>query len=123
MTALQQDNEFEGSFRLEFMGELTADILFDASSFKMQSSLENLGMVNAIYVSRSMADEQSGFTWEIKYGGNLSPIKVHGDGLQTSNPAGGVNVKLSTGRDGSLHPCFLRQSDKPIFIQRQCFLR
>ncbi len=80
MTALHQGDEFKGLFRLEFMGELTADIPFDALSFKMPSSLDNLGMVDAAYVSRSMADEQSGFTWEIEYGGNLSPTKVHGYG-------------------------------------------
>ena len=103
---LQHGNELEGSFRLEFMGELTADIPFDASSFEMQISLENLGAVDAVYVSRSMADEQSGFTWEIEFlsdsnGGNLPLMKVHGDGLRTSNPVGGAAIELSTGRDGS----------------------
>ena len=88
------------------MGELTADIPFDASSFEMQISLENLGAVDAVYVSRSMADEQSGFTWEIEFlsdsnGGNLPLMKVHGDGLRTSNPVGGAAIELSTGRDGS----------------------
>ena len=42
MTALHQGNEFKGLFRLEFMGELIADIPFDALSFKMPSSLEIL---------------------------------------------------------------------------------
>ncbi|KAL3774885.1 hypothetical protein ACHAW5_007303 [Stephanodiscus triporus] len=106
ITTMQQGNELEGSFRLEFMGELTADIPFDASSFEMQSSLENLSTVDAVYVSRSTADDQIGFTWEIEFlsdsnGGNLPPIKVHGDGLRTSNPVGGANIELSTGRDGS----------------------
>lgn len=45
---LQHGNELEGSFRLEFMGELTADIPFDSSSFEMQISLENLGTVDAV---------------------------------------------------------------------------
>lgn len=67
ITTLQQGNELEGSFWLEFMGELTSDIPFDASSFEMQHSLENLGTVHAVYVSRSMADEQSGYTWEISF--------------------------------------------------------
>ena len=28
-------------------------------------------------------------------------MKVHGDGLRTSNPVGGAAIELSTGRDGS----------------------
>lgn len=106
ITTLHQGNELEGSFRLEFMGELTADIPFDASSFEMQSHLEGLDTVGAVSVSRSLADEQSGFTWEIEFlsdinGGNLPSMGVHGDGLRTSNPVGGAAIVLSTGRDGS----------------------
>ena len=106
ITTLQEGNELEGSFRLEFMGEVTADISFDASSFEMQHSLENLGSVDSVYVSRSTADEQSGYTWEIEFlsdsnGGNLPLMKVHGDGLRTSNAVGGANIEASTGRDGS----------------------
>ena len=106
ITTLQEGNELEGSFRLEFMGEVTADIPFDASSFEMQHSLESLGSVDSVYVSRSLADEQSGYTWEIEFlsdsnGGNLPPMKVHGDGLRTSNAVGGANIEASTGRDGS----------------------
>jgi hypothetical protein len=28
-------------------------------------------------------------------------MTAHGDGLRTSNPLGGANVEVSTGRDGS----------------------
>jgi hypothetical protein len=106
ITTVQEGNELEGSFRLEFMGELTADIPFDASSFVMQSKLESLDAVGAVSVTRSMADVQSGYTWEIEFlsdsnGGNLPSMKAHGDGLRTSNPLGGANVEVSTGRDGS----------------------
>lgn len=105
-TTVQEGNELEGSFRLEFMGELTADIPFDASSSVMQSKLESLDAVGAVSVTRSLADVQSGFTWEIEFlsdsnGGNLPSMKAHGDGLRTSNPLGGANVEVSTGRDGS----------------------
>ena len=34
-------------------------------------------------------------------GWNLSPMKVHGDGLRTSNPVGGADIEVYTGRDGS----------------------
>ncbi|KAL7537095.1 hypothetical protein ACHAXR_007582 [Thalassiosira sp. AJA248-18] len=106
ITTLHQGNELEGSFRLEFMGELTADIPFDASSSEMQSRLEGLDTIGAVAVSRSMADEQSGFSWEIEFlshsnGGNLPSMKVHGDGLRTSNPVGGAKIEMSTARDGS----------------------
>ena len=106
ITTVQEGNVLEGSFRLEFMGELTADIPFDASSFIMQSKLESLDAIGAVSVTRSMADVQSGFTWEIEFlsdsnGGNLPSMTAHGDGLRTSNPLGGANVEVSTGRDGS----------------------
>lgn len=34
-------------------------------------------------------------------GWNLTPMKVHGDGLRTSNPVGGADIEVYTGRDGS----------------------
>ena len=106
ITTLQQGNELAGSFRLEFGAELTADISTDASSAELQRHLESLGTIGAVSVARSLADEQGGFTWEIEFlsegnGGNLPPLEVHGDGLRTSNPVGGANVEVSTGRDGS----------------------
>lgn len=106
IATVQDGNELEGSFRLEFMGELTEDIPFDASSFLMQSKLESLDAVGAVSVTRSMADVQNGFTWEIEFlsdsnGGNLPLIRAHGDGLRTSNPLGDANVEVTTGRDGS----------------------
>mmetsp|Transcript_25263 Transcript_25263/g.52844 ORF Transcript_25263/g.52844 Transcript_25263/m.52844 type:complete len:1508 (+) Transcript_25263:155-4678(+) len=106
ITTLQQGNELEGSFRLEFMGELTADIPSDASSSEMQSYLESLDTIGAVSISRSMADEQGGFEWEIEFlsnsnGGNLPSMEVHGDGLRTSNPVGGADIVVSAGRDGS----------------------
>ncbi|KAL9189871.1 hypothetical protein ACHAXT_009546 [Thalassiosira profunda] len=106
ITTLQEGNALEGSFRLEFMGELTADIPHDASSAEMQDRLESLDNVGAVSVARSMADEQGGFEWEIEFlsdsnGGNLPTMIVHGDGLRTSNAVGGANIDVSTGRDGS----------------------
>ena len=106
ITTLQQGNELEGSFRLEYMGELTSDIPYDAPSSEMQSYLESLDTVGAVSVSRSLAGEQSDFTWEIEFlshsnGGNLPSMIVHGDGLRTSNPIGGADIDISTGRDGS----------------------
>ena len=106
ITTLQQGNQLEGSFRLEFMGELTADIPFDASDSVMQSHLESLATIGAVSVSRSMADEQSGYSWEIEFlsdsnGGNIDSLLVHGDGLLTSNPIGGARIEVLGGRDGS----------------------
>jgi len=107
ITTLQQGNELEGSFRLEFNGELTADIPYDASTYEMQSQLEDIDSIGAVSVSRSFADEQNGFVWEVEFlsdsnGGNLPSMIVHGDGLRTSNPSiGGADVNVSVGRDGS----------------------
>eukprot|EP00804_Cyclotella_cryptica_P021433 CCRYP_005783-RA/>CCRYP_005783-RA protein AED:0.00 eAED:0.00 QI:831/1/1/1/1/1/3/2372/6166 len=106
VSTVQHGNQLEGSFRLEFMGELTADIAFDASSFEMQRCLEDLDKIGAVSVARSKADEQGGFSWEIEFvsdtnAGNVESIVVHGDGLRTSNPIGGAYIEHSGGRDGS----------------------
>lgn len=106
ISTLQEGNEIEGSFRLEFMGELTADIPFDASESELQKHLENLNTVGAVSVSRSLADDQKGFSWGIEFlsdvnGGNVDSIIVHSDGLRTSNPIGGATAQLLHTRDGS----------------------
>ena len=106
VTTLQEGNQLEGSFRLEYMGELTADIPFDASAAEMQSHLESLDAIDAVSVLRSIADEQNGFSWEVEFlsdsnGGDIESMKVHGDGLRTSNSIGGAKIESVGGRDGS----------------------
>ena len=106
VTTLQQGNQLEGSFRLEFMGELTADIPYDASAAEMQSHLESLDAIGAVSVLRNIADEQNGFSWEVEFlsdsnGGDIESMKVHGDGLRTSNSIGGAKIESIGGRDGS----------------------
>jgi len=106
VTTLQEGNQLEGSFRLEFMGELTADIPYDASAAEMQSHLESLDAIGAVSVLRSMVDEQNGFSWEVEFlsdsnGGDIESMKVHGDGLRTSNSIGGAKIEAVGGRDGS----------------------
>lgn len=59
---VEEGNELGGSFRLEFMGDLTADIPFDATSTEMQT----LGSIGAVAVTRSAADEQGGFSRDIE---------------------------------------------------------
>ncbi len=106
ITTLQEGNELEGSFRLEFMGELTADIPFDASESELQKHLESLNTIGAVSVSRSLADDQKGFSWGIEFlsdinGGNIDSIIAHRDGLRTSNPIGGATIEISHVREGS----------------------
>jgi hypothetical protein len=55
------------TLRAVFEPPLSDSGSIDASSFEMQHSLENLGSVDSVYVSRSTADEQSGYTWEIEF--------------------------------------------------------
>ena len=105
IATVQEGNELLGSFRLEFGDELTADIPFDASSAILQSRLEELESVGAVLVSRSLADDQGGFTWHVEFlvrEGNLPSIVAHGDGLRTSNAAaGGASLSVTTEREGS----------------------
>ena len=106
ITTLHEGNQLDGSFRLEYMGELTADIPYDASAAEMQSHLESLDAIDAVSVLRSMADEQNGFSWEVEFlsdgnGGDIESMKVHSDGLRTSNSVGGAKLEIVGGRDGS----------------------
>ena len=106
ITTLQEGNQLVGSFRLEYMGELTADIPHDASAAEMQSHLESLDSIDAVSVLRSIADDQNGFLWEVEFlsdsnGGDIESMTVHGDGLRTSNSVGGAKIELVGGRDGS----------------------
>ena len=106
VSTVEEGNVLDGSFRLEFMGDLTADIPFDASSAEMQHHLENIDSIGAVSVTRTVADEQGGFTWDIEFlsednAGNLDPIIVHGDGLVTSNAIGGALIENAGGIDGS----------------------
>lgn len=106
ISTVEEGNELDGSFRLEFMGDLTADIPFDATSAEMQSHLERLDSIGAVSVTRSAADEQGGFSWDIEFlsgdnSGNVDPIVVHGDGLFTTNPVGGALIENAGGVDGS----------------------
>jgi hypothetical protein len=133
VTTIQQGNELEGSFRLEFMGELTADIPFDATSAEMQSHLERLESIGAVSVTRSVADEQGGYSWDIEFisdknAGNVEPIVVHGDGLRTSNPVGGALIENSGGRDGSyiagtftlsFRECIVSVKDEVLLLHAQ----
>ena len=106
ISTVEEGNQLNGSFRLELMGDLTADIPFDATSAEMQSHLEDLDSIGAVSVTRNAADEQGGFSWDIEFiseinAGNVDPIVVHGDGLVTSNPIGGALIENFGGVDGS----------------------
>ena len=101
-------NVLGGTYRLEFGGEMTEAIPADASPAIVQSRLENLMTVGgAVGVSRSDADDQGGYSWEIVFlsaKGNLPDLIPHGEGLTTTNDqVGGAAIVLDSSRgiDGS----------------------
>lgn len=101
-------NVLDGTYRLEFDGQITEDIPADASPAIVQSRLENLSIIGgAVAVSRSDADDQGGYSWEIEFlsaKGNLPDLIPHGEGLTTTNDeVGGAAIVLdpSRGIDGS----------------------
>ena len=65
-------NQIQGSFRLTFQGQTTADIASDASESEMRTKLESLSTVDTVVVSRSTADDQHGYHWTITFNSDLN---------------------------------------------------
>ena len=107
ISTIENGNILNGSFRLEFEGEITDDIPFDSSSSNLRSQLENLSSVGSVSVVRRGPTHQNTFSWEIEFtsdlnSGNLHNIIPHGHGLKTTNGIGGASIAVSHGgRDGS----------------------
>jgi hypothetical protein len=66
IVTLQNGNVLGGSFRLEFQGETTSDIPYDADAAEIQQQLEMLSTVGKVSVYRS-ANEQNGYSWEVEF--------------------------------------------------------
>jgi len=107
IVTLQNGNVLGGSFRLEFQGETTSDIPYDADAAEIQQQLEMLSTVGKVSVYRSNANEQNGFSWEVEFlsdqnSGDLENLITHGELLTTTNPDGHANIEISPGGiDGS----------------------
>ncbi len=107
IVTLQNGNVLGGSFRLEFQGETTSDIPYDADAAEIQQQLEMLSTVGKVSVYRSNANEQNGYSWEVEFlsdqnSGDLENLITHGELLTTTNPDGHANIEISPGGiDGS----------------------
>lgn len=107
VATIEDGNVLSGSFQLEYSGELTTQIPFDASESIFRMELEKLPSIGTVAVTRGPKDDQYGYSWQVEFtsdmnSGNLENIVTHGEGLMTSNDIGGSMVKITHGgRDGS----------------------
>lgn len=107
ITTIDNGNVLAGFFKVMYKGDLSKSIPFDASASKMQFFLEELDSIGTVEVSRSDADDQNGFSWNIEFtsnanGGNLDDITILSKNLTTTSKIGGAAAKIDYGgNDGS----------------------
>jgi hypothetical protein len=106
ISTLENANLLDGFFRLEYNGDVTELIPSDADESQMKIALEELPSIGDVVISRSMSDDQNGFTWTVQFvstenSGNLDNLIVHSDDITTSNAMGGASITVVSGSDGS----------------------
>jgi hypothetical protein len=90
-----------GKFALTFMGDRSQYLSYDANALDIQRALEELGTIGKVAVSRTSADENNGYTWEVTFLtelGSLNLMDLDGTSL-TGTVATGTVSKLVTGID------------------------
>ena len=78
-----------GTFTLEFEGQRTGYLPYDISADDMKTALELLDTVGEVDVSRSDADENSGYVWSVTFLtdlGNLNTMVADGRSLMGTVP-------------------------------------
>ncbi|KUF76233.1 Twitchin [Phytophthora nicotianae] len=86
-----------GVFALEYEGQRTGYMPFDASAAVMQTQLETLSTIGSVAVSRSNADPNNGYAWTISFLnnlGNLQPLQP--DALALTGTAPKIDVTEAT---------------------------
>lgn len=95
-----EGNVVGGSFRLEFMGEITASLSSQASANDVRMAIEALSTVGEVQVQRSMIDYQQGYSWTVTFvsvqnSGNVATLVPHSN-LTTSNSDATVTMNVSS---------------------------
>lgn len=102
-------NIISGTFTLSFVSKYgtatTGDILYSASADDVRVALESLAGVGAVQVTRSAADYEFGYCWTVQFisplnSGDVPSLIADKSGLVASNPAGVVNINVSS-HDGN----------------------
>ena len=107
ISTIENGNVLGGFFQLEFGGETTSPIPYDADESHLQQILEELNSIEKVSIRRSNSNAQQGYSWSVQFisdknGGNLEDLIIHPEGLTTSNPIGGALATISPGGvDGS----------------------
>lgn len=103
----QDGNVLTGFFRLEYDGETTRRIPYNASEEEMEILLEELETVCDVSVQRSEADNQNGYSWNVEFlpncnKGNVDQMIAYSDELSATNSAEDAFVAVTTAVEGSM---------------------
>ena len=88
-----------GDFALDFRGQRTGYIAFDASAHDIETALESLSTIGSVDVVRSDPDENGGYTWSVTFLTNLGDVGMLGfDALDlTGTVSSGTVGELAQG--------------------------
>ncbi|KAF4031960.1 Fibronectin type III domain [Phytophthora infestans] len=92
-----------GVFALEFEGQRTGYMPFDASEAVMQTQLETLSTIGSVAVTRSGADPNNGYAWMVSFLnnlGNLQPLQPDALALTGTSP----KIDVTEATKGALPP-------------------
>ena len=109
-----------GSFQLEYEGDKTAQIAFDASAATVQGALEGLPgfPAGALTVSGGPGDETASAPYILTFGGSLASQNValvHSDGAGLSGDSTASNVSASTqGRAEGFDGAVEQECEQPL---------
>jgi hypothetical protein len=100
-----EGNVIGGSFRLQFEGETTASLNYDAGPNDVRVALEALAAVGTVVVTRAGPDYQNGFDWLVTFtsavnSGNVPAIIPQYAGLTVSSVGASVNMMVVS-QDGN----------------------
>ena len=100
-----EGNIIGGSYRLQFSGETTASLDYDAGSNDVRVALEALSSVGTVVVTRTGPDYQNGFVWTVTFTspvntGNVPAIIPQYSGLTVSSVGASVSMAVAS-QDGN----------------------
>jgi len=98
-STLVQGNVIGGTFRLQFEGQTTSSLAYDASANDVRLALEGLSTLGVVVVSRTGPDYQNGYAWTVTFAdprnsGNMPAIIPLYTGLTVSSVGAAVNMTV-----------------------------
>ena len=87
----------DGFFRLRYEGAITPFLPYDISARRLELALEALDTITDVSVSRSIPDENQGYTWHVTFNsetGDVQPLAVDVDSMTGTRVSGMVSQVL-----------------------------